>query len=97
MQSPVDWRRRARQMRAQGHDTNAIAIAVDKAPSTVREALRGLRRGPAGLGAGANLVEAHVARVPRRVVADQAALMSAARAFANNEITKDELMARITR
>ena len=96
MQSPVSWQREARQMRAQGHDTSKIAIALDKSASTVREALRGLRRGPAGLGAGANLVEPHIARTPR-VVLNQAALMAAATAFAAGEIDRSELMRRISR
>ena len=47
---------------------------------------------PPILGAGANLVEPHVARVPR-VIVDRTALQAAALAFAAGEIDRAELNA----
>ena len=48
------------------------------------------------LGARARLIEPHAPRVPR-VILDQGALQAAALAFAAGEVTKDELMRRISR
>jgi hypothetical protein len=97
MEPPVDWQAEVRRLRAQGKSSDEIAMALDKSPSAVREALRGTRRTPlAALGAGQSMVKAHVPRVPRAPL-DRAVLQTAALAFAAGEITKDELMRRISR
>ncbi len=97
MQDPVDWRAQALRLRARGHDAGEIAALLGQAPREVLEALRGTRRTPlAALGAGASMVEPHVSRVPRPPL-DRTVLQSAALAFAKGEISRDELLKRISR
>ncbi len=89
-------------MRAQGKTSDEIAALLSKAPSAVREVLRGTRQlATAGddarsLGAGAKFLEPHATRTPR-VILDEGALTAAAEAFAAGEIDRAELMRRISR
>jgi hypothetical protein len=101
MQTPIDsgdWQAEARRLRAQGHDASAIATALGKTSSAIREALKGAPRPEAEvvLGAWRSFIEPHVPRVPR-VVLDRAVLKAAVLAFAQGEIDRAELLRRITR
>jgi hypothetical protein len=83
METPIDWQREARKMRAQGKSSDEIAALVGQTVPAVREVLRGTRRTRlAVLGAGrAEIPEPHVARTPR-VVLDRQAVPFAAAEFA---------------
>jgi hypothetical protein len=92
METPIDGRRRARQLRAQGKAAAEIADELGEPLSDVCEVLRGTRRlQPAILGAGATLVEPHKPRVPR-VTLDRQALP-----FAAGLIDRTELLRRISK
>jgi hypothetical protein len=104
METLVDndsWQAEAPKLRAQGKDADEIAALTGKAPSAVREALRGTESladdDVRSLGAGrAELTVPHTPRRPRAIL-DQAMVRSAAADFAAGKIDRAELLRRITR